>query len=119
MEDVNPEAIDAMLRSWVGVTRSFPFDEKTLVYKVCGKISALFNLDEFKGVTLKCDPQRSIDLREKYDGVNPGYHANKVHWNTVTPNTDVKTSLFLELLKHSYDLVYTSLAKKVKLELGI
>ena len=80
--------------------------------------SALFNLDEFKEVTLKCDPQRSIDLREKYYGIKPGYHANKVHWNTVSLYTDVETSLFYDLLKHSYDLVYASLAKKVKLELG-
>ena len=118
MEEVNPESIDEILSSWVGVTRSFPFDEKTLVYKVGGKIFALFNVDEFEGVNLKCDPERAVELREQYAGIKPGYHSNKVHWNTVSPNTDVEASLFYELLKHSYDLVYASLTKKVKLELG-
>ena len=118
MSEVDPESIDDKLNSWVGVTRSFPFDDKTLVYKVGGKMFALFDVDNFEGVNLKCDPERAVELREQYFGIKPGYHMNKVHWNTVVPDSDVEAKLFWELLKHSYDLVAKSLPKKVKIDLG-
>ena len=118
MREVDPESIYDMLSSWAGVTRSFPFDEKTLVYKVEGKMFALFDVDHFEGVNLKCDPERAVELREQYQGIRPGYHMNKVHWNTVEPFGDVEPKLFWDLLKHSYELVGASLPKKLRVELG-
>jgi predicted DNA-binding protein (MmcQ/YjbR family) len=108
----------AMSLPWV--TQSFPFDESTLVFKVGGKIFALLDVDDFAGVNLKCDPERAVELRDKYEGVNPGYHMNKVHWNTVVPEplSDVETKLFWELLLHSYDLVRGSLTKKAQAEIS-
>ena len=32
---------------------------------------------------LKCEPEKAIELREEYEAVQPGYHMNKKHWNTV------------------------------------
>ena len=119
MHQVDPETIDSVLSSWTGVTRGFPFDEKTLVYKVGGKIFALFDVDNFGGVNLKCDPERAVELREQYAGIRPGWHANKVHWNTVEPESDVEAGLFWDLLKHSYDLVAASLSKKLRAELNL
>ena len=119
MHQVDPETIDSVLSSWTGVTRGFPFDEKTLVYKVGGKIFALFDVDNFGGVNLKCDPERAVELREQYAGIRPGWHANKVHWNTVEPESDVEAGLFWDLLKHSYDLVAASLSKKLRVELNL
>src|SRR5690554_1391789 len=68
-----------------GVTESFPFDEKTLVFKVMGKMFALIGLDNNPATAnLKCDPERSVELREQYpDQIYPGYHMDKKHWNTV------------------------------------
>jgi predicted DNA-binding protein (MmcQ/YjbR family) len=63
---------------------------------------------------LKCDPERAIELRERYHAVQAGYHMNKKHWNTVRLFEDVDDSLLLELVDHSYDLVYNSLPKKVR-----
>ena len=119
MHQVDPETIDYVLSSWAGVTRGFPFDKKTLVYKVGGKIFALFNVDHFEGVNLKCDPERAVELREQYSGIRPGWHSNKVHWNTVEPESDVEAGLFWDLLKHSYDLVAASLSKKLRAELNL
>ena len=68
-----------------GVEETLPFGPDTLVYKVMGKVFAITGLDsdEF-WVNLKCDPEQAIDLRENYPGlINPGYHMNKRHWNTV------------------------------------
>ena len=101
-----------------GVTESFPFDEKTLVFKVV-KMFALTDVEGFNSINLKCDPERAMELRESYQGVQPGYHMNKVHWNTVTIQSDVPEKLVLELIDHSYDLVVKSLTKKQRDELSL
>ncbi len=66
-----------------GVTESLPFNEDSPVYKVMGKIFMIANLIPPVSVNLKCDPEKAVELRERYFGVTPGYHMNKTHWNTV------------------------------------
>lgn len=95
-----------------GTTEEFPFGEETLVFKVLGKMFALTDVDDFGGVNLKCDPEKAEELREKYDGIKPGYHMNKKHWNTVSMDGSVNDKLVFELIDHSYDLVVKSLPKK-------
>ncbi len=102
------------------VTESFPFDAVTLVFKVAGKMFALASLDSPElSVNLKCNPECSLELREQYPSITPGFHMNKKHWNTVIVNGDISVNLFLELVDHSYELVVKSLTKKLKLENGV
>lgn len=100
-----------------GVTEEFPFDETTLVFKVMGKIFALADLDFFESINLKRDPDRSIELREKYVGITAGYHMNKKHWNTVRMDGSVPDKLVEELIDHSYALVINNLPRYLKAEL--
>jgi len=104
-----------------GVTEEFPFDEVTLVFKVMGKMFALVGLKKWEEgnttINLKCDPEKAQELRGEYESINPGYHMNKKHWNTVTLNNDVTDDLAFELITHSYDLVINGLPKKVREEL--
>ncbi len=97
-----------------GVTEGFPFDEETLVIKVGGKIFALLSLDKTPAINLKCDPERAIDLRERFDDILPGYHMNKKHWNTVRLEGILPDSLLEEMITHSYELVLASLPRKVQ-----
>lgn len=113
---MNVEEVRQICIAKKGVTEGFPFDETTLVLKVGGKMFALLNLDKNPSVNLKCDPERAIDLREHHDAILPGYHMNKVHWNTVMLEGSLPDSLVSELIGHSYDLVYQSLPKKAKEE---
>ena len=101
------------------VTEEFPFDETTLVFKVAGKMFALTGLDdpEFK-VNLKCDPDRSVVLREEHESIRPGWHMNKKHWNTVHVDGSFPEELFVELIDHSYVLVVKSLPKKIREQFG-
>ena len=95
-----------------GVEETFPFDEQTLVFKVMGKMFALTGLErEDFAVNLKCDPERSIELREEYGDIQPGYHMSKVHWNTVYFEGELEDSFLRELIDHSYDLVVAKLKK--------
>jgi len=97
-----------------GVTESFPFGEETLVFKIENKVFALAGIETFEFINLKCDPIRVIELREQYDGIKPGYHMNKKHWNSVYVNTDVSDKLTFELITHSYELIINSLPKKIR-----
>jgi predicted DNA-binding protein (MmcQ/YjbR family) len=101
------------------VSEGFPFDQSTLVFKVGGKIFLLTNIDLFESVNLKCDPDKSIELRERYQAIIPGYHMNKKHWNTVLLNSDVDQKLFIKLIDESYQLVFDSLSKKTRNELAM
>ena len=95
-----------------GVTESFPFDEETLVFKVMGKIFALVNTVEIPiSINLKCNPEKAIELREKYDSVQPGYHMNKTHWNTVIIDNTIPHDELCELIDDSYNLVVSGLKK--------
>lgn len=99
-----------------GVTEHFPFDQKTLVFKVCNKMFALADVDDFTGVNLKANPEYAIELRECYSGIQPGWHMSKTHWNTVAVNSDVPDTLFYSLIDHSYQCIIDSLSKKARLE---
>jgi len=104
-----------------GVTEHFPFDEDALVFKVGGKIFALTSLKKWENgnptLNLKCNPERAEDLRNQYNGIQPGFHMNKKHWNTIAINRDVPNSLVTELIDHSYELVFKSLTVKSQNEL--
>ena len=97
------------------VTEEFPFDETTLVFKVMGKMFALSGLEhQPPTVNLKCDPERAIELREEYDGsIISGFHMNKKHWNTLEIN-NLSSTLIIELIDHSYDLVIKNLPRKIR-----
>lgn len=111
---MNIEEFRAYCLNRKGVTESFPFDDKVLVFKVLGKMFALVDVDEFESFNAKCDPDRALQLREQYPGIQPGYHMNKQHWNTVSADGSVPDELMKELVDHSFDLVYASLPKSVK-----
>lgn len=102
-----------------GVTEEFPFDENTLVFKVMGKIFALTDLVDIPfTINLKCDPERAIELRERYEAVQPGYHMNKKHWNTVIIDNSIPEIEILEMIDHSYQLIVDKLPRGEKLKLG-
>ncbi|WP_306641282.1 MmcQ/YjbR family DNA-binding protein [Sanyastnella coralliicola] len=101
------------------VTESFPFDNKTLVFKVAGKMFALCDVDSFEGVNLKCDPDMALELRETYSAVRPGYHMSKKHWNTVDMDGSIPPKLFEEWVLNSYHLVIKGLTKKQRMDAGL
>jgi predicted DNA-binding protein (MmcQ/YjbR family) len=96
------------------VKEETPFGDDVLVYKVNGKIFMMMNFESPFEVSLKCDPELAAEYREHYESVNPGYHMNKTHWNTVTANGDVNQKLMKEMIDHSYELVIESLPKSIR-----
>jgi predicted DNA-binding protein (MmcQ/YjbR family) len=95
-----------------GTTEEFPFGPETLVFKVVGKVYALTGLEyeDFR-VNLKCDPEYALEIREAYEDVQPGWHMNKKHWNTVFFEHGLDDKFLCSLIDHSYDRVVKKLKK--------
>lgn len=114
---MNIESFRSFCLSQKGVTEEFPFDENTLVFKVMGKMFALTDLDSFQSINLKCDPEISVQLREQYASVLPGYHMNKKHWITIVMNGSIADKVLKQWIDSSYQLVAASMSKSLKLDL--
>ena len=67
---------------------------------------------------LKCDPDLALHLHAAYSAVQPGYHMNKKHWNTITLYGSIPNDELLAIISDSYDLVVKGLKKADKLKLG-
>ena len=94
------------------VTEEYPFGDGVSVFKVVGKMFALVPVAaKPMTMTLKCDPELAVWLRQKYAAVEPGYHTNKKHWNTVTLDGSIDDAELREMVEHSYDCVVASLPK--------
>lgn len=110
------------LRKWClskpGATEEFPFGAETSVFKVAGKMFALSSLRTRPlRVSLKCEPEVAEQLRATYPAIQPGYHLNKRHWNTVLLDGSLPDTMVLELLENSYDLVVAGLPRATQLRL--
>lgn len=92
------------------VRLDYPFGKQVAVYKIGpaddAKMFALISEDkEPVQISLKCDPQLAVTLRERYESVMPGYHLNKKHWNTIVLTGQLPWDEVTDLIRHSYDLV--------------
>ncbi|MEP7318700.1 MAG: MmcQ/YjbR family DNA-binding protein [Panacibacter sp.] len=100
------------------VEEGFPFGEDTLVFKAGGKIFLLTGLSNNPlQFNAKCNPEKAIELREQYAVVQPGYHMNKKHWNTIIADGSLSNALLKEIIDDSYNLVVQSLPKSVRANL--
>jgi len=116
--NMNAESLRDYCLSLKGVTDKMAFtnatteyDRNLLAFYVKDKWFCFFNVDEFDFCTIKCDPEESKILQEKYEEITPGYHMNKKHWISVHFNKNVPDKVIKGLLKKSYQLVVASLIK--------
>lgn len=108
-------AIRKKLQGMPGSHECTPFGPEVLVYKVGNKMFALLGWQNIPTtVNLKCDPDRAVELRERFEAIAPGYHMNKQLWNTLTLDRSLDRELVWELVQHSYDLIVASLTKKAR-----
>jgi predicted DNA-binding protein (MmcQ/YjbR family) len=87
-------------------TEGFPFGPDILVFKVNKKVFLLMGLDKHPvAFNVKCDPDKAVDLRERYPAVQPGYHMNKKHWNTIIVDGSLTTKQLQGFIDDSCALV--------------
>lgn len=84
------------------VVEDYPFnDPNWTVMRHWGNKKGFAFLYEYQGrlqVNVKCDSEWTEFWRSSFDGVAPGYHMNKRHWNTIfldgsVPEGDVKAMI--------------------------
>lgn len=114
-EHVTRETILGQCAAFGGSELSYPFGDETAVFKVGGKMHALVSLDgELGSVTLKCDPDAAIGLRNSYAAIGPGYYMNKRHWITIELGGDAPDTLLTDLVAGSYELVVDGLPTRLR-----
>jgi predicted DNA-binding protein (MmcQ/YjbR family) len=111
------------VRGWclaqAGAIEDFPFGSEHSAFKVAGKMFALSALDRTPlEVSVKCEPDLAVALRDSYLAIRPGYHLNKRHWNTITLDGSLPDQLVRDLIEDSYDLVVSALPRRVREQLG-
>lgn len=117
---MNIEEVRLYGLSLQAATERCPFGPDTLSLEIGGKIFCLMTLDgEWDFYNLKVDPERAIELIDRYSGIRPGYHMNKRHWISVDFYGDVPDSLQRELIVHSYCQAARNLSRKERARLGI
>lgn len=97
------------------VEEGMPFGETVVVFKVDGKMFLLLPIDT-DGVqfNVKCDPEKALELRAIYPCVQPGFHMNKIHWNTIYIDGSLPDQLIFDWIDDSYNLVKAGIKIKVK-----
>ena len=115
---MNIEELRDYCLSFKGATEALPFDDKTLVFSVKGKMFCATDIEDFELINLKCDPEEAILLREQYEDVIPGYYMNKKHWNSIKTKGKVSVKQLEEWIINSYNLVVAGLPKKIQKELS-
>lgn len=114
------ESVRAALLGWRDSSEETPFGPEVLVYKVRGKVFALLAwLETPLTLSLKCDPVHSLQLREQYAAITPGYHLNKRHWNTIVLDGSVPAAELLPLIDESWRLAARGLKKDERVALGL
>lgn len=103
---MNIEEITQYCLSKPNVTDGFPFRKETLVFKAGTKVFCLLRLDQHPpSINVKCDPEKALELREKYSAITPGYHMDKKNWNTIAMDASLTDKQVKEFIDESYDLV--------------
>ncbi|MDH6373883.1 putative DNA-binding protein (MmcQ/YjbR family) [Paenibacillus sp. PastF-3] len=99
-----------------GATQEHPFGPTPLVIKVADKMFALIFEETGKVVrlNLKCDPIIAENLREQHESVQPGFHMNKKHWNSIMIDGSLSESDVFDMIDHSYDMVVKKLPKSLR-----
>jgi len=106
------ESLRSYLLRKKGSFEDFPFGPEVMVFKVMDKMFALVTCRETPlRINLKCDPDLAMHLRSAYKAVQPGYHMNKKHWNTVTLDGSLPDEEIWTMIDDSYKLVVKGLKK--------
>lgn len=113
---MNIESIRDYCLSLPLATEDLPFDETTLVFRVLGKIFACLDLERPDWVTMKCNPDYALELREVHPEIEPAWHWNKKYWNQVNLTGMLEDGMIMGLIRHSYSEVVKKVKKQEKAE---
>ncbi|MDR2954247.1 MAG: MmcQ/YjbR family DNA-binding protein [Prevotella sp.] len=112
---MNIEELREYCLSLKNATEDMPFKDEYLMFRVFNKWFAVIPLQvsELK-ISVKCNPDKAIELREQYTSVEAAWHFNKKYWNTITPNQDMDDETVKYWIRHSVEEVIKKLPKELR-----
>ncbi len=101
------EAVIAFCKTFSNVVEDYPFDDETVAMRHKGRQRRIFALImHHQGgiwVNVKNQPGWCEFWRQQYpDGVVPGYHMNKQHWNSIVLGAGVPREQIEQMITESY-----------------
>ena len=94
------------------VTEDMAFGEGHVLFRIFGKIFVCISLDRSEYVTVKCEPVYALDLRDRYEEIEPAWHWSKKYWNQICLCGNLSGEFIRSLVRHSYSEVVRTLTKK-------
>lgn len=113
---MNIESFRELCLSLPCVTEDMPFGQDVVAFRLKGKIFACVGLDKPNLVTLKCDPLKAVELRDRYEGIEGAFHWNKKYWNQIWLCRDVDDATLAGLIIHAWNEVNKKLPKKERMQ---
>ncbi|GKU25053.1 MmcQ/YjbR family DNA-binding protein [Clostridium folliculivorans] len=116
---MNYEWLDEYCLSKQGAKKDFKEEWNATRYFIGEKIFLMVGGDKYNKaiITIKCEPFFGQMLRDEYEHIIPGYHMNKLHWNSVYFDGDVPDNVVKQMIDMSYRIVLNSLSKKLQKEI--
>lgn len=97
-------------------TEDTAFGEEYLLFRVCDRIFACYGFDRQDYFVLKCDPDRAIELRDRFPEIEPAWHWNKKYWNQIRLHGQLSDDFVESLIRHSYSQVVAKLPRRIRIE---
>ena len=72
-----------------------------------------YEKDGYICLNVKVDPDKAYFIRQMFPSVKPGYHQNKMHWNTIILDGTVPDKEIKMMIAESYDLISDSPTKRI------
>ncbi|MHC1683107.1 MAG: MmcQ/YjbR family DNA-binding protein [Clostridiaceae bacterium] len=118
---MNYDWFDGYCFSKKGTEKDYKIEWEATRYLVGGKMFAIQGEDKNKKpiFTIKCEPSFGEFLRNQYEHIVPGYYMNKLHWNSIYIDGDVPDEVLKQMIDVSYELILSSLSKKVQNEIKL
>jgi len=114
---MNIEELREYCLSLKEATEDMPFEDEYLIFRVFNKWFAVIPLNDTElNISLKCDPDKAIELRERYKCVTAAWHFNKKYWNNIIINYDMDDETVIYWIRHSVEEVLKKLPKKTQVE---
>ena len=77
---------------------------EVLVFYVCGHMFCYFDIARYECVSVKCEPERIVELRAQHECLCNPYNLSAKHWLGITVR-DADRDLVTRLVSNSYRLV--------------
>jgi predicted DNA-binding protein (MmcQ/YjbR family) len=98
-------------------TETLYFENEYLIFRVFDKWFAVIRLNDTElNISVKCDPAKAIELRERFHCVIAAWHFNKKYWNNIILNRDMEDETVKYWIRHSVEVVVKKLPKKMQKE---